>query len=241
MRLGLDFALARFLAASPEEDQARAVRTVRTVHLKGGVRLSYRLNKGDLHGIREVWLDECYRLPFENSSGALLDLGANIGLTSVWLARKYGFAPVIAVEPDPRNAALARRNLEQNAINGEVIEAAIGPREGAAHFEASGISNLGKVSTTGSPVRMTTVAAILEKSGCARFALVKMDIEGGEQELLAGPTDWLDRVDAIIAEFHPDRIDYPGAIRSIAARGLKYIPASSVFPHNMDSFVSRRP
>ena len=79
---------------------------------------------------------------------------------------------------------------------------------------------------------MITVAAILERSGRGRFAPVRIDIEGGEQELLAGPTSWLDRVDAIIAEFHPDPIDYPGAIRSIVARGLKSkIPAQPAPVH----------
>ena len=133
MRLGLDFALSRFLFRS-RDNQARPPRKIR---LKGGIELCYRLNKGDLHGIREVWFDEAYRLPFDDPSGALLDLGANIGLTSVWLAKRYSFSRVIAVEPDPNNARLVRLNLELNGINGEVIEAAIGPHEGLARFESS--------------------------------------------------------------------------------------------------------
>jgi tRNA1(Val) A37 N6-methylase TrmN6 len=67
----------------------------------------YRLNKGDLHSIREVWFEEAYRLPFEDPSGTLLDLGANIGLTGVWLAKRYAIERVIAVEPDCDNAMLA--------------------------------------------------------------------------------------------------------------------------------------
>jgi FkbM family methyltransferase len=54
-----------------------------------------------------VWFDEVYRLPFDEPSGTLLDLGANIGLTSVWLAKKYQIERVIAVEPDRTNAILA--------------------------------------------------------------------------------------------------------------------------------------
>jgi FkbM family methyltransferase len=232
LRLGLDFALSRFLILSLKN----RVGPVRKIRFKGGIGLCYRLNKGDLHSIREVWFDEAYRLPFDAPSGALLDLGANIGLTSVWLAKNYSFSRVIAVEPDPNNASLVRRNLEINGINGEALEAAIGPHEGVAKFEVNRSSNLGRVSETGVPVKMTTVAAILEKSACARFGLVKIDIEGGEQALFDGPTDWLASVDAIITELHPALVDCSRIVEAISSHGFHYIRSNSVFPDNMDCF-----
>jgi len=235
LRLGLDFALSRFLFWAPER-----VGRFRKVRLHGGVQLCYRLNKGDLHSIREVWFDEAYRLPFDDPSGTLLDLGANIGLTSVWLAKKYPIESVIAVEPDRSNAILARRNLDLNAIKSEVLEAAIGPHEGTVGFESSQVSNLGRVSEKGLPVPMITVDTILEKSACPKFALVKIDIEGGEQQLFDGPTGWLDRTDAIIIEFHPTLVDHPKIIKTVAGRGFTYIRSTSVFPNNMDCFKRTR-
>jgi FkbM family methyltransferase len=234
LRLGLDFALSRFLVSSRKS----RVGPVRKVRFKGGIELCYRLNKGDLHGIREVWFDEAYRLPFDDPSGTLLDLGANIGLTSVWLAKRYSFSRVIAVEPDPNNASLVRRNLELNGIKGEVLEAAIGPCEGIAKFESNQSSNLGRLSENGVPVAMTTVGAILEKSACSRLGLVKIDIEGGERQLFDGPTDWLASADAIIAEFHPALVDCSGIVEVISSRGFDYIRSNSVFPNNMDCFKS---
>jgi FkbM family methyltransferase len=204
------------------------------------VQLCYRLNKGDLHSIREVWFDEAYRLPFEDPSGTLLDLGANIGLTSVWLAKRYAIDRVIAVEPDSNNAMLARRNLELNEIKSEVLEAAIGPHEGTAKFESSKISNLGKLSGKGVPVTMITVDLIREKSGCPRLGLVKIDIEGGEQQLFDGPLNWLDHTEAIIIELHPALVDCLRIIRAIESRDFTYIPSNSVFRNNMDSFKSTK-
>jgi FkbM family methyltransferase len=234
LRLGLDFALSRFLTLSPRN----RLGAVRKVRFNGGIEFCYRLNKGDLHSIREVWFDEAYRLPFDDPSGTLLDLGANIGLTSVWLAKRYAFDRVIAVEPDPNNASLVRRNLELNGIKGEVLEAAIGPREGVARFESSQSSNLGRLSEKGAPVRMTTVNAILEKSACSRLGLVKIDIEGGEEQLFDGPTDWLASADAIIAEFHPALADCSRIVETISSRGFDYIRSNSIFPNNMDCFKS---
>ena len=230
----MDFALSRFLLFSSKN----RVRPLRKICFKGGIELCYRLNKGDMHSIREVWFDEAYRLPFDDPSGALLDLGANIGLTSVWLAKRYPFSRVIAVEPDPNNASLVRRNLELNGINGEVIEAAMGPHEGLARFESNQSSNLGRLSENGAPVAMTTVRAILERTGISRLGLVKIDIEGGEQQLFDGPTDWLASADAIIAEFHPALADCSRIVKTISNCGFDYIPSNSVFADNMDCFKS---
>jgi FkbM family methyltransferase len=234
VRLGIDFALSRFLLTSRENRIGR----IRKIRFQGGVQLCYRLNKGDVHSIREVWFDEAYRLPFDCPPGTLLDLGANIGLTSVWLAKRYPIERVIAVEPDHSNAVIARRNLELNAIKSDVLEAAIGPHEGTARFESSQASNLGRLSEKGVPVAMMTVDKILEKSACPRFGLVKIDIEGGEQQLFDGPLDWLDRIGAIIIEFHPALVDYSRIIKVIESREFTYTRSNSVFRNNMDCFKS---
>jgi FkbM family methyltransferase len=235
-RLIMDFALSRFIRLIPRGQCNR----VREVRFWGESKIRYRLNKGDLHSIREIWFQEAYRLPFENPSGVLLDLGANIGMASVWLAKSYHFTYVIAVEPDRSNATLVRENLELNGIAGQVLEAAIGPKDGTARFEFSQLSNLGRLSAKGSLVPMITVETIVEKAAVTRFALIKIDIEGGEQELFDGPGDWLTRTDAIIIEFHPTMVDYPRLTKFLSAKGFTYIPAHSVYPGNMDCFLRNK-
>src|ERR1700722_13382317 len=231
-RLSLDCALSRLIALVPRVRRDR----VREVRLRGDVKIRYRLNKGDLHSIREIWLQQAYRLPFADPSGVLLDLGANIGMASLWLAKTYSFTQVIAVEPDPNNAALVRQNLELNGIAGQVLEAAIGPKEALARFESSALSNLGRLSENGSLVPMISVGTIIQKFAVTRFALIKIDIEGGEQELFDGPTEWLERTEAIIIEFHPTIVDYPRLTTLVSSNGFKYIPAHSFSPENMDCF-----
>jgi FkbM family methyltransferase len=232
-RLSMDFALSRFIKLVPRGQRNR----VREVGLRGEIKIRYRLNKGDLHSIREIWLQQAYRLPFADPSGVLLDLGANIGMASLWLAKSYAFTQVIAVEADPSNAALVRQNLELNGIAGQVLEAAIGPKEAMARFEFGELSNLGKLSENGTLVPMISVGTIIQKFAVTRFALVKIDIEGGEQGLFDGPTEWLARTDAIIIEFHPTIVDYPRLTRLVSSNGFRYIPAHSLFPDNMDSFT----
>jgi FkbM family methyltransferase len=209
--------------------------------VKGGIKLHYRLNRGDMQSIREVWMDECYRLPFDLTLDRLVDLGANIGLTSLWFARRYGCASIVAVEPSPDNARLTRLNLEQNQVRAEVIEAAVGPRDGTALFEDAGDSNMGRLNAGGAGRQVTVVsmATVLGKLPAGvEVDLVKMDIEGGEGPLLGENLAWLGRVRSIIAEFHPTVIDYPAVIKTIEGQGFRYFPPHSAPDfESMDAFI----
>ena len=84
-RLAMDFALSRFIRVVPRSQRNR----VREVRLRGDIKIRYRLNKGDLHSIREIWFEEDYRLPFEAPSGAFW-ISEQI---SAWQA--YGWPNVI--------------------------------------------------------------------------------------------------------------------------------------------------
>ena len=53
-------------------------------------------------------------------------------------------------------------------------------------------------------VAVTTVPQILDSAGWDRVDLLKIDIEGTEQELLGRNNEWLQRVGAIVLEIHPN-------------------------------------
>jgi FkbM family methyltransferase len=234
-RFASDVFLSRLVHHLPPSRRNHA----RTIRVRGGIELHYRLNRGDLQSIREVWIDECYRLPFDLVPERLVDLGANIGLTSLWFAHRYGCNSIIAVEPSPENAELVRLNLHGNNIRAEVVEAAVGAKDGVAYFEAAIDSNMGRVATSGRQVPMVSMDTVLEKLPVGvQVDILKMDIEGGEGPLLQGDLAWLARVRSLIAEFHPEVIDYPAAIRSIEGQGFRYIPAHSAPDFDsMDAFV----
>ncbi|MEJ7787918.1 MAG: FkbM family methyltransferase [Solirubrobacteraceae bacterium] len=210
----------------------------REIQLRGA-RLTYRLNRGDIQGIREVWTDGVYRMPPPHAFRVVVDLGTNVALTSVWLQRQYGAELVIGVEPDQANVKLARRNFEANDVHGSVVHAAVGPSDGEARFApAKGASNLGHVATDGETVRQISMNTVLgEIPSDQRIDLLKIDIEGGEQDLLlADDVFWLDRVDAIIAEFHPDRVDIATLVDTLERRGFTYYPAGTLWKGSMDIF-----
>jgi FkbM family methyltransferase len=195
----------------------------RTIRLKDGATVTYRLNAGDLQSMRECLLQDHYRVAAQKPS-AVVDLGANIGLAAIVLARQLGTHEVVCVEPAPANAALVRRNLEQNGITAaRVIEAAVGEFDGEAMFAESGASNLGRVSETGVPIRVLAGQTVLDTLPReVRVGVAKIDIEGAEAQLLAGDLAWLDRVDRVLMEIHTDLgVEPEQIVRRLAVAGFR--------------------
>jgi FkbM family methyltransferase len=46
----------------------------------------------------------------------VVDVGAHVGVVSIYLAKKYPFIKVYAIEPDPLNYACLKRNIELNGV-----------------------------------------------------------------------------------------------------------------------------
>jgi FkbM family methyltransferase len=213
----------------------------RTIRLRGGGRLQYRLNRGDIQAMREVWLDETYRLPADiGPVRTVVDLGANIGLASVYLCRRHDSRRLVAVEPVPANAALARENLALNGIDADVLEAAVAATDGTVHFQLTEDSNLGRIAPSGRAVRAISMHQLLERLPArTEIDILKIDIEGGEQELLLGDRSWLRRVRSIIVEFHPAVVDNARLIAVLQREGFEFIASGSIHPHSADTFVRR--
>jgi len=221
----------------------------RRVVLKDGT-VHYRFNRGDLQSLREVLIQEVYAWELPLEPRTVLDLGANIGLTSVWLWRRHLGSqtlsnPVkpwlLAVEPVLENAAVAEMNLRDNAISGAVLCAAVGQRSGEARFDLRAESNLGRVVAAESGAYLTRVPVVgirelLDRFPQGRVDLVKMDIEGGEQELLGQDTDWLERVQALMVEWHDDRADSRPLIQNIVAAGFQHHRLNAARQENLSVF-----
>jgi FkbM family methyltransferase len=158
-------------------------------------------------------LDRRGRLPARD--GCVLELGANVGTHTVYLALTGRFNRILAVEPDPRNLGFLRRNLANNHLESvvEVVACAAGAREDMlllrqvdGNFGQSSLlpGPTGEVAGLQVPVR--TVTRILEDAGIAhdQIAFVWMDIEGFEPHACRGMPGLLARGTPIFMEFSPE-------------------------------------
>lgn len=134
----------------------------------------------------------------------IIDAGANVGAASIWFARQFPGARIIAVEPDPDNARMCRLNTKAIS-NVSVIEAAIGSEHGRVSLanpsnEAWSVRTHrnvdGEVATYTIPDLVSTVKEPAE------LFLAKVDIEGFEDDLFSKNTEWLDVVAVLIVEPH---------------------------------------
>ena len=173
---------------------------------RNGLRASIRHGTGDVVTLGEVFHRPDYAFPPEVEralgSGALevLDLGANIGLFSLWIVGERPRSRVEAYEPDPENAAVLRRVVERNGLSDRVrvVEAAAGSTDGEVSFEPGQVA-LSHVGEGGS-------ARVAMRDVLARVAaadLVKMDIEGGEWAILLDDRFGQGGPRAVVLEYHP--------------------------------------
>lgn len=153
---------------------------------------------------------------------AILDAGANIGIASVLFATMFPNALVVSVEASNRNFKVLQKNVAPypNVIP---VNAALWPRVAPLSLIV-GPRNLDKPPEWGFMVVETStlkdktavedslagVSApfLLKVFGVPAFDFVKVDIEGGEGELLAHDTPeetgWVNKAKMIAMELHGD-------------------------------------
>ena len=160
---------------------------------------------GDVFVLHEVFGSGCYDPPTGlPTPRTIVDLGANVGLTTLYFASKAPGARFICVEPAPSNAELLRRNvrvLPQVVI----VQAAVAKTSGTVAFDDTRPTWGGGI-TCGGGIRVAAISIddlIMHYAPEGMIDLLKMDIEGAEADVLSGPMHWLDRVSCIVAELHP--------------------------------------
>lgn len=139
----------------------------------------------------------------------ILDLGANIGLSSVYFHHVWPSAKIIAVEPSEDNFAVLRQNFGANE-KFEAILAGISCKSSRLALADPGVEKNAFTTTVIDPeneggVLGVTVPEILKRysksDGYFPF-IVKIDIEGFESDLFAENTDWVNDFPVLIIEMH---------------------------------------
>lgn len=169
----------------------------------------------DHYTFGDVFEQEVYRtVPrYLQDCSTIVDLGANIGLASLYLASAYPSARIVAVEPNRDNFQLLETNLKdliqegrcmplQAAVWSVRTELAVDPKWQPGAYNAFRVRDQGSSVGAADLVQGFTMEEILASSKFHHVDLLKVDIEGAEVELFRNGLGWLDRVRAIAIEFH---------------------------------------
>jgi FkbM family methyltransferase len=140
------------------------------------------------------------------------------------MVHQYG-CRVIAFEPVPQYCSKIRSRFANNS-RVEVIEAGLAGSEGEATFVVDGVSSsVFPVRQTGNviTVKLVDVLEVFEEHRLTEVACMKVNIEGGEYELLERMVqlDLIRRVRSYLIQFHSNVPSYAARRQSIRAELAK--------------------
>jgi len=144
----------------------------------------------DIENYETKLIDSFCRLLEPLSDVALFDCGADIGTFSALVcAHTSRVARVIAFEPNPDVAAFMKRNLSQLQVSSHAITKAVSCSKGTGRLEVPEYddSDHARFLVPGEgPLEVVTIDSIGVRGG---DVAIKIDVEGGELEVLKGAAE----------------------------------------------------
>ncbi|MFZ1908748.1 MAG: FkbM family methyltransferase [Burkholderiales bacterium] len=204
--------------------------------------LQLRRWASDMSVFETVFLKREFDLPFLRQPQLIIDGGANVGYSTAYFGKSFPNAKVVAIEPSSENVAILRTNCGEFK-NVDVIEGGLWPESGYLRIVNP---NDPAWSFRCEPTRQGAEGAfpaysiddVMRRSGMERCSLLKLDVEGAEEQLFSRPGDWLGRVDAILVEVHSEAalLAVQGACPETAWQtsefGEKLLLRTRTAPHN---------
>lgn len=153
--------------------------------------------------------------------GTFIDIGANVGYFSLLASNIVGRdGRVVAVEASPRIFRMLNENIDRShATNIRTVNVAASLEPGELKVYSGPDKNLGLTTTVkgrGFPAEVTVdalpLADILADEEISTASIVKIDVEGGEGDVLAGMVEFLQRCPEdveILVELSPEWWDDP--------------------------------
>jgi FkbM family methyltransferase len=163
-----------------------------------------------------------------NEAGLFIDVGAHIGTQTIYALATNALAGALAIEADPHNFAILRRNIEINGLSGRVrlFHGAASASQSEAQLTRDRQNFGGHSLEPGmvlSPAERVTVRTerlddILAHCGvgASQVGLVKVDVEGHELQVLRGMSSLRAKRVPLMIEF-TGRLLGPGRLEELKA------------------------
>ena len=150
----------------------------------------------------------------------VIDIGANVGMVSILLAKKFPFLKIYSFEPLKENYDNFIKNIELNNIpkgviiaenkavtkDGRLITMSINSanKDGSSTTDVISINSI--MTKENSQVESITLEEIFNKYNINKLKLLKIDCEGSEYEILYNTyTNLLKNIENLRGEFHENK------------------------------------
>lgn len=153
------------------------------------------------YSARDIFLHRLYDFGQLASRSRIIDGGAHIGLFSLYAANHAPDALIQAFEPNPLSLRLLRLNIESNGLveRVQVVPSGLGAIEGKAFFSAGQSDDSSfHCGQRQQEVSMVRLGDWLD----VPVAVLKLNVEGAECEVMKQAAGRLNAVDKVFIEYH---------------------------------------
>jgi len=151
---------------------------------------------------RVIFKHGIYAIRCDGSRPRILDIGANIGMATIYLKRLFPSAKIDAFEADPEIVQVLRKNISSFDLHDvEVHHAAASDKEGSLFFVSNGADG-GHLARSTSEDSVAVPAVRLRDWLEKPTDFLKLDVEGAEFGILADCRDRLKNVSQLFVEYH---------------------------------------
>ena len=207
--------------------RARGAKGAQALFLKSGWPILLR--REDYGVAYEIFVHKYYankRSVRDADVKLIVDLGANVGYSSLYFLQHYPEATVVAFEPHPRHIEQLRKNIALNSVEPRFVlyPNAAGNEPGRVWLSDGGSSSAVTEPDAGRAQFEVERVDILAMFRGKRIDILKMDIEGGEYQILSDPRFRDLDVHSLVMEWHrcsDTRDDRAWCIESLTQAGYE--------------------
>ncbi len=180
-----------------------------------------RNNPNDIQVFSQIFIFQEYnvniREAIETEINTIIDCGANIGLASLYFLSKYPQAKIIAIEPEVKNYRMLSENLA-NYKNVTCLNKGVWDKETNLEIINGSRGDTGFIFNESATPSENTIEAIsidkiINDFLLERVDILKIDIEGSEEQVFSKTGEWINKVRMIFCEIH--EIMKPGLTKKI--------------------------
>lgn len=181
------------------------------------IRLPISFSSSDLSSFKEIFWGQEYASPFNlENCKSYVDLGSNTGMAGIYFLTQMDLKKAIFVEANPNLAKEFEARIQRYQLPGDfkiANVAASGDKYGDTLFHISDnhrMSHLQGFQTANSPGKEVTISCVplrelLKRHQFETVDLLKMDIEGGEFEIMNQDPEIFRQFRFLFVEVHGDR------------------------------------
>ncbi len=176
------------------------------------LRTSIRKNSSDAEVLFQIWFHEEYKKPIEiiknqikiGNEPIIFDIGANIGMASLYFKNKFPQAKIYSFEPFEANRD---RISKEFTISSKALWKTNTKLETSLNFRDGKDWSVQVIETESGIIQGATLSNLMEDFNVTSIDILKVDVEGSEYPALLEDNtigDTLTRVKAIVIEIHDD-------------------------------------